>query len=111
MKKIMTLAIMAFLVGGFAYNANAQKTLKTQDWNQVLDEYDGAVNTCVAMFQKMQKDENYGKSASAQKEYKVVLKTAENLKAKLEKAANVLDKKQGERFNALTKKLSQVYIK
>ena len=117
MKKIMTLAIMAFLVGGIAFNANAQSkkilggTSKVQDWTEVLNEYEQAVNTCVAMYQKMQKDDKYAQSESTQKEFQVIMKTAENLKAKLNKNANQLDKKQGERFNALTKKLSQVYIK
>ena len=119
MKKILTFAIMALLLGGFAFNASAQKkTTATQnkenvqqkeDWDKTLKEYETAVDQCVTAFQKMQKDN--GKDASVVKEFNNALDKAEKLKNKIEKAKKELTRAQVNRFNKATQKLMQVYTK
>lgn len=130
MKKFFTFAIMALLIGGFAFNADAQKPVKTskktvkqevkqtqqnkkevkgEDWNKVLKEYEQAVDNCVTIFQKMQKSGTNGKDVS--KEFNTALTKAENLKKKIEGAKTSLDRTQMDRFNKANQKLQQVYAK
>lgn len=120
MKKLMTFAIMALLMGGFAYNANAQEGVKkdqkhakeelmAENWDQTLTEFEQLVDKCVNLYQKMQKDEAFAKENQA--DFQKTLKKAENLKAKIEKNKNKLDKKQGERYNTICKKMLKLYEK
>ena len=135
MKKFFTFAIMALLIGGFAFNASAQdkkasnsiktskktvkqevqqtqqpkKEAKGEDWNKVLKEYEQAVDNCVKIYQKMQKSGVSGKDVS--KEFNAALTKAENLKKKIEGAKASLDRTQVDRFNKANQKLQQVYAK
>ena len=132
MKKFFTFAIMALLIGGFAFNTSAQdkkpvktskksvkqevkqtqqnkKEVKGEDWNKVLKEYEQAVDNCVTIFQKMQKSGTTGKDVS--KEFNTALTKAENLKKKIEGAKASLDRTQVDRFNKANQKLQQVYAK
>lgn len=121
MKKILTFAVMAFLLGAFTVNVNAQdKTSKpknqaktevqqTEDWNKVISEFESAVDKCVTAYQKMQK--SGGKDASAVKEFNSTLDRVEKIKTKIEKAKNQLDRTQVNRYNKACQKLAQVYAK
>lgn len=124
MKKILTLAIMAILLGGFAFNANAQKKTTKPDEKKstttvvkkdtqgetnekLLKDYESAVEQCLTMY-------NNSKNGNVKvdpKAFDKSLSTAENLKAQLEKVQKELSRKQVDRFNKATKKLSQVYKK
>lgn len=123
MKKILTLAIMAILLGGFAFNANAQerttkpnekkttttvkKDTKGDTTEKLLKEYENAVEQCVTLYNQMKKQ-----SAKVdQKTFDKALSTAESLKARIDKNQKDLSRKQMERFNKATQKLSQVYAK
>jgi hypothetical protein len=87
MKKFFTFAIMALLIGGFAFNTSAQdkkpvktskksvkqevkqtqqnkKEVKGEDWNKVLKEYEQAVDNCVTIFQKDAEERHYRKKTS-----------------------------------------------
>ena len=125
---------MALLIGGFAFNAGAQekttknsiktsqksvkqevkqtkqtkKDVKGEDWNKTLKEYEIAVDNCVSVYKKLQKDSG---NKTLGNEFTQALKKAENLKSKLEKAKNQLDRTQVDRLNKANQKLQQVYAK
>ena len=124
MKKIMTLAIITFLLGGFCFNANAQerkdqtsvkkeastakKAVKTNEGcDKLVKDYEVAVDQCVECYQAKQN----GKQTSKVGNFDKLLATAENYKAKVEKVKDSLTKTQLERYNKATKKLSVVYTK
>lgn len=123
MKKFLTLAIMAILLGGFAFNANAQerttkpnekkttttvkKDTKGDTTEKLLKEYENAVEQCVTLYNQMKKQD----TKVDQKTFDKALSTAESLKARIDKNQKDLSRKQMERFNKATQKLSQVYAK
>lgn len=124
MKKIMTLAIITFLLGGFCFNANAQdrknqapakkevssakKAIKTNEGSdKLIKEYEVAVDQCIECYKANQKGDQKGKVGNFDK----LLAKAEDLKGKIEKTKDSLSKDQIERFNKATKKLSVVYTK
>ena len=123
MKKILTLAIMAILLGGFAFNANAQerttkpnekkttttvkKDTKGDTTEKLLKEYENAVEQCVTLYNQMKKQD----AKVDKKTFDKALSTAESLKARIDQNQKDLSRKQMERFNKATKKLSQVYAK
>lgn len=119
MKKILTLAIVAFLMGGFAFNASAQtkpakaqekKEVKQQeDWTKVIKEFESQVDQCVTVFQKLKKAG--GKDEGLTKEFNAALAKAEKTKNKIEKAKKDLNRTQVDRYNKACNKLSQVYAK
>lgn len=123
MKKVLTFVIMAFLMGGIVCNANAQnrkdkksakkeavtsKKVVKEDWNKTLKEYEVAVDNCVSVFNKLQKDQG---NKTLGNEFNRALQKAENLKSKLENAKAQLDRTQVDRLNKANQKLSQVYAK
>lgn len=123
MKKILTLAIVAFLLGGLSFNASAQtgtsRSIGTAesrssisapvDWDKTLDEFDQAVAKCVTLYQNMQKNEKTAKEN--QKEFQISLTKAEKLKTAIDKEKNKLSKVQGARFEEICSKLQVVYEK
>ena len=124
MKKIMTLAIIAFLMGGFCFNANAQdrkaqntvkkeasttKKAQKTDMEKTLKDFEQAVDKCVSLHKAMQNVDNTAKNST--KEFDTALAKAEKLKATLEKAKDQLTRSQTDRFQKAVTKLSQVYIK
>lgn len=121
---------MALLIGGFAYNANAQVTKKTQqqttvksdvpqtssqnasrveDVNKTLTEYEQVVDRCVSLYQKMNKNDNKGNDLA--KEFANSLAEAEKLKNQLEKYRPQMNRTQVNRLNKANEKLSKVMIK
>ena len=124
MKKILTLAIVTFLLGGFCFNANAQerknqapvkkevttakKVIKTNEGSdKLIKDYELAVDQCVECYQAKQNSTQANKVGNFDK----LLAKAEDLKGKIEKTKDSLSKEQIERFNKATKKLSVVYTK
>lgn len=121
----MTLAIIAFLMGGFCINANAQnrkaqnpvkkeatsakKATATpkEGTDKMVKEYEVAVDQCVAAYKEMQKGSSTNKTGNFDK----LLAKAEDLKAKLDKSKADLTKSQIERVQNATKKLQVVYTK
>ena len=61
MKKMITFAIMALLIGGFAINADAQakdkKPTSSQEIDQRLSDFDANIGNCEETNQKLQKVE------------------------------------------------------
>lgn len=134
MKKLMTFAFMALLIGGFAYNANAQvatttqqkkveksevkseepqvsnqKPGKVEELNKTLTEYEQAVDNCVSIYQMMKDNTQKGKDYT--KEFDSSLAKAEKLKAQLEKYRLKMDRTQVDRLNKANEKLSKIMIK
>ena len=124
MKKIMTLAIITFLLGGFCFNANAQerkdqtsvkkeastakKAIKTNEGSdKLIKEYEVAVDQCVECYLAKQK----GNQTTKESNFDKLLAKAEDLKAKIEKSKEDLNKDQADRFAKATAKLMQVYTK
>ena len=126
MKKILTFAIMAILLGGFTVNANAQKTMKFkaneknkkvvlqeikndkgENWDKVLDEYDVAVDKCLNLYDALQKKDSGAKAS--EKDFNKALSQAEALRDKINKAKDTLTRSQVNRFNTASKKLLRVY--
>ena len=134
MKKMITFALMALLIGGFAYNANAQvattnqqkkaeksevkseepqvtnqKPGKVEELNKSLTEYEQAVDNCVSIYQMMR--DNNKKDKDYTKEFDSSLAKAEKLKAQLEKYRLKMDRTQVDRLNKANEKLSKIMIK
>jgi exonuclease VII small subunit len=127
MKKILTFAMMALLLGCFSFNASAQKALKlpsnnkstkftlkeTQtkgnDVEKTLKDYEAAVEHCLTIYHALNTKDTSVKASA--KEFDKALNQAESLRDKIEKAKDGLNRTQTSRFNAATKKLSQVYQK
>lgn len=123
MKKILTFAIMAVLMGGFAFSANAQgkntlpndkkdtATVKTDANNdateKTLKQYEDAVDQCVQLFKNLNKQD--GKNDT--KAFDKALATAEGLRTQLEKMKKNFNEEQLKRFNTASQKLSQVFPK
>lgn len=124
MKKILTLAIVTFLLGGFCFNANAQerkaqtpvkkeatkakKAIKTNEGSdKLIKEYEVAVDQCVECYLAKQK----GNQTTKEGNFDKLLAKAEDLKGKIEKTKDALTKEQVDRFNKANKKLSVVYTK
>lgn len=125
---------MALLIGGFAYNANAQVATKPQqqttekgtvksdapqtssqnasrieDVNKTLTEYEQLVDRCVSLYQKMNNNDNKGKDLA--KEFANSLAEAEKLKNQLEKYRPQMNRTQVNRLNKANEKLSKIMIK
>lgn len=116
MKKIIAFAITALLVGGFAFNANAQvgkatpkpkaqaeKVQKAENYDQMLKDYESYINKYIENYEKALKaSETNAKSP----DWATPLKKAQDLQARLEKAKESLSKAQMEKFLKLKDKLA-----
>jgi len=110
----MTFAIVAFLIGGLSFNANAQdaKTKskakvenKKVDYDQMLKEYETTINNYIAAYEKFLKGD---KGTSAKTEtYLTYQKKALDLQAKLEKAKEQMSETQVALFLKLKGKLAE----
>lgn len=126
MKRFLTLAIVALLLGGFAFNANAQERkakpannkekvvkkevkVKGENLEQTLKDFETTVDKCVSYYQNMIK--NTGSNKDVTKQFNEALAKAEKMKTQLDKAKGELTRSQVNRFNKATRKLSQVYVK
>lgn len=130
----MTFAFMALLIGGFAYNANAQvattnqqkkaeksevkseepqvsnqKANKVEELDKSLTEFEQAVDNCVSIYQMMQN--NNQKDKDYTKEFDSSLAKAEKLKGQLEKLRLKMNRTQVNRLNKANEKLSKIMIK
>ena len=124
---MMTLAIMALLMGGLAFNANAQdKTAKTNNKQaaskevvkkasstsnveKMLGDYEAAVKKCVSMYNALQQKNKTVKADP--KEFDQLLANAEKLKAQLEQTKGQMDRTQLSRFKLANDNLAKVYKK
>ena len=127
MKKILTFALTALLLGGFAFNANAQNrkaspakakasvekkatVKKGNDTEKMVTDYEQVVDKCISLYKELQNvDKNHDKVNT--KPFDQTLAKAETLKAKLEKAKDQMNRTQVDRYLKATEKLQQVYKK
>lgn len=111
MKKIMTFALVALIMGVFSVNANAQKTSQKNvtDWNKEVASYETAVKTCLGYFNSMKND---GKDAQdLVTKFNDSLKTAESIGLNLEKNRAQLSRTLVRRYETAKQSLSVVYQK
>lgn len=136
MKKILTFAIVALLMGGFAINADAQnrksakqtkkeavstkkkvatvetteagttKNVVNNKCETLVKDFEQAVDQCVAAYKAKEKSQG-----AKETNFDKLLAKAEDLKAKIEKSKEDLNKDQADRFAKATAKLMQVYTK
>ncbi len=111
---MITFAIMALLIGGFAINADAQGRNRNRNGSQqtptfagttdvVLKEYEGFVEKSAEYLEKtFGKEGDYNKYAGTLESY---LTQAKNHKAKLEKNKNSFSQTQTDRFNRASERL------
>lgn len=121
MKRFLLFALMALFIGGFTSNANAQffkkssknaakaEVVKQENWNNVIKEYEIAVDKTVRLYKAIN-DKNT-KPKVDPKEFDQSLAKALNLKNKIDKAKDQLNRTQVRRFNKATTKLNQVLTK
>ena len=113
MKKIIAFAITALLIGGFAFNANAQtadkapkkaqteKVQKAENYDQMLKDFETNINKYIENYEKALKG-----GSDAKVDYKTYLKKAQDLQGKLEKAKDKLTDSQIQMFTKLKDKLA-----
>lgn len=113
MKKIIAFAITALLIGGFAFNANAQsadkapqkakteQVQKGQNYDQMLKDFETNINKYIENYEKALKG-----GSDSKVDYKTYLKKAQDLQSKLEKAKDKLNDSQIEMFLKLKDKLA-----
>lgn len=113
MKKIVAFAITALLIGGFAFNANAQtvdkapqkakteKVQKAENYDQMLKDFETNINKYIENYEKALKG-----GSDSKVDYKSYLKKAQDLQSKLEKAKESLSQSQMEMFLKLKDKLA-----
>lgn len=122
MKRFLLFALVALFIGGFTSNANAQifkkaskngkakvEVVKKENWNNVIKEYELTVEKTLKLYKAMN-----DKAATPKvdpKEFDQSLAKAMNLKNKIEKAKDQLNRTQVRRYNKATTKLNQVLTK
>lgn len=122
MKRFLLFALVALFIGGFTSNANAQflkksskdgkakvEVVKKENWNNVIKEYELAVEKAVKLYKAMN-----DKAATPKvdpKEFDVSFNKAMNLKTKIEKAKDQLNRTQVRRYNKASAKLNQILTK
>ena len=117
---IMTMTLMAFLIGGgFSVAAHAQDSkdgakstnksasVKVEDWDKVLKEYEKAVDQYV----KAYKESTKGVKKPGVGDYQKYLKKVQELSSKIEAAKEKLTKEQLEYYMRINEKLKDVPIK
>lgn len=111
MKRILTLAFVAFMMGAFAVNADAQgsKSVKETDWNMVIKDYQTKVDQCVSLYSDLQDKSKDTKSLST--EFSTLLTKTEEVGTNIEKHKSELTRSQVNLYNIAKKKLSVVYQK
>lgn len=141
MKKILTLAIMALLMGGLTFTANAQERGSKKEGKKeakkevVKTKRTAAKDTKTAKFTKTKGKTNWDSTIkdyettvetcvkyfeemknpkagkNVTKKFEDALAKAEKLKGQLEQAKGDLDRTQTDRVNKATQKLQVVYTK
>ena len=109
MKKIMTFALVALILGAFSVNAKADEPKKAPNWNKEVTSYEKAVKDCVAIFKSMKND---GKDApEVVAKFNASLKEAESIGLTLEKNRDQLSRSLIRRYETAKQTLSVVYQK
>lgn len=109
-KTILTVAVMAFLMGGFCNTVSATETNRTakseivagNDWDKVLDEYEKYVDQYIKTYKKAMKGD-----MTAMTEYVKLAEKAQKLADKLEKADDEMTTAQLKRYAKITEKMTK----
>ena len=105
---MITVAVMAFLMGGFGFTAsaemvsakNATEIFMGDNWDKLLDEYEKCVDQCIKVCKKAKNGD-----LSAMTEYVKLAEKAQKLADKLEKAEDEMSVAQMKRYTKITEKM------
>ena len=107
-KTILTVAVLAFLMGGMTYSAsahevstkNATEIFAGDNWDKILDEYEKYVDQYIKVYKKAMNGD-----ISALNEYLELSEKAQKLAEKLEEAEDELTEAQLKRYMKITQKM------
>lgn len=107
-KRIITVAVMAFLMGGFCFTAsanvvpakNATEIVAGDNIDKLLDEYEKYVDQYIMTYKKAMKGD-----MSAMNEYVKLAEKAQKLADKLEKTEDEMSAAQMKRYAKITEKM------
>lgn len=109
-KRIITAAVLAFLMGGFCFTAsanvapahNATEIVAGDNIDKLLDEYEKYVDQYVKTYKKAMKGD-----MSAMNEYLKLAEKAQKLADKLEKVEDEMSVSQVKRYAKITEKMME----
>ena len=109
-KTVMTIAMVAFLMGGFYTAASAMVTTETaktevqakDKWDKLLDEYEKYVDQYIKVYKKAMKGD-----ATAINEYAKLAEKAQKVAEKLEKAEGEMSEAQLKRLAKISAKMAK----
>lgn len=112
-KTIMTVAMLAFLMGGVCTTVSAMETHQTakseivagDDWDKILNEYEKYVDQYIKTYKKAMNGD-----MSAKNEYAKLAEKAQKLAAKLENAKDELTTAQLKRLAKINEKMQKALL-
>lgn len=112
-KTIMTVAMLAFLMGGVCTTVSAMETNPTSkseivagdDWDKILNEYEKYVDQYIKTYKKAMSGD-----MTAMTEYVKLAEKAQKLAAKLENAEDEMTTAQLKRYAKITEKMSKALL-
>ncbi|MBR4837132.1 MAG: hypothetical protein IK004_01680 [Bacteroidales bacterium] len=107
-RTILTVAVLAFLMGGMTYSAsahevstkNATEIFAGDNWDKILDEYEKYVDQYIKVYKKAMNGDK-----SALNEYLELAEKAQKLAEQLEDAEDELTETQMKRYLKITQKM------
>lgn len=105
---MITVAVMAFLMGGFGFTAsaemvsakNATEIFMGDNWDKLLDEYEKYVDQCIKVCKKAKNGD-----LSAMNDYLKLVEKAQEIAEKLEDAEDEMSAVQLKRYTKITEKM------
>lgn len=112
-KTIMTVAMLAFLMGGVCTTVSAMETNNTtrseivagDDWDKILNEYEKYVDQYIKTYKKAMNGD-----MTAMSEYVKLAEKAQKLADKLEKAEDEMTTAQLKRYAKITEKMQKALL-
>ena len=112
-KTIMTVAMLAFLMGGVCTAVSAKEASQTakseivagDDWDKLLNEYEKYVDQYIKTYKKAMNGD-----MTAMSEYVKLAEKAQKLAEKLEKAEDEMTTAQLKRYAKITEKMSKALL-
>lgn len=109
-KTLLTVAMVAFLMGSFCTTASAMETKNTvnseivagDDWDKLLDEYEKVVDQYIKLYKKAMSGD-----MTAMNEYVKLAEKAQQLSEKISKAADKLTPAQLKRLASIAEKMAK----
>ena len=115
-KLLLTLAVVAFFVGGVTVKASAAKITKStkieltagDKWDKLLDEYEHYVEMYSKTYKKAMSGDMRAANDKTASEYQAWADKAQKIAQQLEKGKNEMTAAQKKRYQTIAKKMSDV---